>query len=70
MQVTTIQGIVENGQIKLTESITLPDNTIVYVVVPSAEKSRIPKIMSPHLVNKEDAKLFKKTVEDDVDGDL
>lgn len=70
MQVTTIQGVVENGQIKLTESINLPDKTIVYVVVPSVEKNRIPKIMSPHLANKEDAKLFVKTVEDDVDGDL
>lgn len=70
MQVTTIQGVVENGQIKLTESITLPDKTIVYVVVPSVEKNRIPKIMSPRLINKEDAEFFKKTVEDDVDGDL
>lgn len=69
MQVTAIEGVVENGQIKLTETVDLPDKTVVYVVVPSLQNKRIPRIMSPHLVNKEDAKLFIKTVEDD-DGDL
>lgn len=64
MQVTTIEGIVKNGQIQLTEDVKLPECTKVYVVVPNL-KSRTAKIMSPHLVNKEDAEEFIKRVEID-----
>jgi hypothetical protein len=70
MEVTTFQGVVENGTIQLGESVKLPENTVVYVVVPNSPDNRIPRIMSPHFANKEDAKLFVKTVEDDVDDDL
>ena len=70
MQDTTIEGIVKNGQIVLSKDIKLPEMTKVYVVVPKAESKRIPQIMSPHFVNKDDAKRFVKTVEDDVDDDL
>jgi predicted DNA-binding antitoxin AbrB/MazE fold protein len=69
MQVTTIEGIVENGQIRLTENVKLPESAKVYVVVPNMEK-RTAKIMSPRLVNKEDAKYFVKTVEEDVDDEV
>ncbi len=64
MQVTTIEGIVKNGQIHLTEEVKLPESAKVYVVVPALEKKRV-RIMSPRLVNKSDAKRFVKTVEDD-----
>ena len=37
MSVTTYQGIVENGQVKLTGDIRLPENAKVYVVVPDVE---------------------------------
>ena len=64
MQVTTIQGIVKNGQIHLTEDFELPEAAEVYVVIPKMEK-KTAKIRSPRLVNKADAKYFVKTVEDD-----
>jgi hypothetical protein len=35
MEVTTFQGVVENGQIQLGENVKLPEKAIVYVVVPS-----------------------------------
>lgn len=69
MQITTIQGIVKDGQIQLTEDYELPEAAEVYVIVPKMEK-RTAKIMSPHLVNKEDAKFFEKTVEDDYDDEV
>lgn len=69
MQVTTIQGIVKNGQIHLSEDVKLPEAATVYVVVPNLEK-RTAKIMSPRLVNKADAKRFVKTIEEDVDDEV
>ncbi|MGI8668953.1 MAG: hypothetical protein ACR2J3_03795 [Aridibacter sp.] len=69
MQIKTIQGIVKNGQIQLTEDYELPEAAEVYVVIPKMEK-RTAKIMSPRLVNKSDAKFFVKTVEDDVDDEV
>ena len=37
MSVTTYQGTVENGQVRLAEDVRLPENAKVYVVVPDAE---------------------------------
>lgn len=51
MQVTTVEGIVKNGQIHLTEEIKLPEMAKVYVVVPNLER-KTAKIMSPRLVDK------------------
>ncbi len=34
MSIETYQGKVENGQIKLTVSVKLPENKTVYVIVP------------------------------------
>lgn len=66
MQVTTIEGVVRNGQIHLSEDVKLPEAATVYVVVPNLQK-RTAKITSPRFVNKSDAKRFAKTVEEDVD---
>lgn len=68
MQVTTIEGIVKNGQIQLTEEITLPERTKVFVVIPPAEN--VKRILSPKLLNKADAKIFEKTVEADFDDEI
>ena len=69
MQVTTIQGIVKDGQIHLSEDVKLPEATTVYVVVPNLEK-RTARIMSPRLANRDDADRFVKTIEEDVDDEL
>ena len=68
MQVTTIQGIVKNGQIHLSEDIELPEMTKVYVIIPPSQ--HVKKIMSPRLANKDEAKKFVKTIEVDVDDEL
>ena len=39
MQVTTFQGEIENGQVRLTTEVRLPDKTKVYVVVPEFEQT-------------------------------
>jgi hypothetical protein len=61
MQITTIEGIVKNGQIQLTEDIKLPESAKVYVVVPNLEK-RTAKIMSPRLVDKSKLKDFEREI--------
>jgi hypothetical protein len=61
MQVTTIQGIVKNGQIHLSEDVKLPEATTVYVVVPNLEK-RTARIMSPRLADKERLKDFEREI--------
>lgn len=38
MQVTTFQGEIQNGQVRLTTDVCLPDKTKVYVVVPEFEQ--------------------------------
>ena len=38
MQVITIEGIIKNGQIQLTEDVKLPELAKVYVVVPILER--------------------------------
>lgn len=68
MHLTTIQGIVKNGQIQLSEDVTLPELSKVFVVIPPDEN--VKRVMSPRLVNKADAKFFVKTVEDDIDGEI
>jgi hypothetical protein len=37
MSVTTYQGTVENGRVRLAGDVRLPENAKVYVVVPDAE---------------------------------
>lgn len=61
MQVTTIQGIVKDGQIHLSENVKLPEAATVYVVVPNLEK-RTARIMSPRLVDKKRLKDFEREI--------
>ncbi len=68
MQITTIEGIVKNGQIHLSEDVKLPEMAKVYVVIPPSETSK--KIMSPRLANKADAQRFVKIIEADVDDEI
>lgn len=68
MQIRTVEGIVKNGRIQLTEDVELPEMAKVYIVIPPAEQSK--RIMSPRLVNKADARRFVKTVEVDIDDEV
>ena len=61
MQITTIQGIVKNGQIQLTEDYELPESAEVYVIIPKMKKQTA-RIMSPRLVDKSRLKDFKREI--------
>jgi hypothetical protein len=62
MGVLTIEGIVDQGQIRLKDSIDLPDNTLVYVVVPGVPAKRALRIATPHLVHRYETTEFTMEV--------
>ena len=64
MPITAIQGVVENGQIRFSESVHLPEKATVYVIFPEVQKFIPKRISGPRLARKEDAARFKKIVED------
>lgn len=71
MNISPIEGIVENGQIRLLGSIQLPENTKVYVVVSDHESKPRARIYSPRLAHPEQADDFiKQVIEVSVDAQL
>jgi len=62
MAVTTFEGVVEKGQIRLPPTIHLPDSTKVYVVIPSVDVEPTIYVGSPRLVHPEQAVDFQKVV--------
>ncbi len=71
MAISTFEGIVENGQIRLRDNVTLPENTKVYVVIPDFEAVPQTHVYSPRLVHPEQAADFaKQVVEVSADADL
>ena len=62
MKVTTFEGIIENGQIRLPANVHLPEKTRVYVVVPEVETSSMAYVGSPRLAHPEQARDFEKQV--------
>jgi hypothetical protein len=60
--IPTFEGIVENGQIRLREDVTLPERTTVYVVVPELESVPRARVISPRLAHPEQACDFTKQV--------
>jgi hypothetical protein len=71
MGVTTVEGIVENGQIRLPAAVRLPERTKVYVVIPDVEVQPVAYIGSPRLVHPEQAADFtKEVIEEPSDADL
>jgi uncharacterized lipoprotein YbaY len=62
--VTAIEGVVENGKISLRESVSLPENTRVFVIVPDVSAKPVAHVRPPHFVNVRDAVRFQKQVMD------
>lgn len=62
MKVTTYEATVENGQVKLSELVRLPESAKVYVVVPGVEEVRRFHVASPRLAQPERAADFVKEV--------
>lgn len=72
MSVSTFEGIVENGRIRLRDNVTLPEKARVYVIIPDLE-SAPPKarVYSPRLVHPEQANDFtKEVIEASADAEL
>jgi hypothetical protein len=69
MKVTTFQGIVENGQIRLPANVHLPEKATVYVVIPNIENPPVSYLGSPRLVHPEQAADFKKVVVEEAQDD-
>lgn len=61
MAIAAIEGVVENGRIRLRDGVSLPDKTRVYVVVPDMQHT-LPRVSSPHLAHPEQATDFVKQV--------
>jgi hypothetical protein len=71
LSLLTIEGIVENGQIRLRENVTLPEHTKVYVVIPDVETAPQAHVYSPRLVHPEQAADFaKQIIEVSADAEL
>jgi hypothetical protein len=62
MQVTAIEGVVENGKIRLREPLSLAENTRVYVIVAGAPTAPTARIQSPRLANPAQADDFRKQI--------
>jgi hypothetical protein len=64
MGITTIQGVIENGQIKLNEPINFTEKKIVYVIIPDFDGKTVKQVLSPRLADGKQAKDFIKKVEE------
>lgn len=65
MKVTTFEGFVEDGQIRLPGIVRLPEKAKVYVVVPDVEIASAVYVGSPRLVHPEQVVDFEKEVVED-----
>jgi len=71
MAILTVEGIVENGQIRLRDNVTLPEHTKVYVVIPDVVTTPQAHLYSPRLVHPEQAADFvKQIIEVPADAEL
>lgn len=64
MAITTYEGVVEKGTIRLKSSVRLPENMKVYVIVPElqTEQKKANRIFSPRLAHHKQAADFKMKV--------
>lgn len=72
MSLTTIQGVIENGQIRLVENVRLPENATVYVVFPESDNQPVREVYlksprplrmpTPRVTSAEQAARLKKTM--------
>jgi hypothetical protein len=62
MAILTVEGRVENGQIRLPDNLALPEHTEVYVIIPDMESAPQARLHSPRLFHPEQAAEFTKVV--------
>ncbi len=64
MSITTYEGVVEKGKIRLKSGVKLPENVKVYVIVPElqTQKKKTARVSTPHLTHRKQAGDFKMKV--------
>ena len=62
MPLTAIEGIVENGTIRLREDVSLPENTRVYVIIADSRPTGSAHVRSPRLARPDQAGDFRKQI--------
>ena len=62
MKETTYEATVENGQVRLPESVSLPEHAKVFVIVPAVGERAVVRVGSPRLARPEDACDFEMDV--------
>jgi hypothetical protein len=62
MSVTTFEGVVEDGQIRLNPDVRLPDKARVFVIVPEMQIEPAARIFSPRLVHPEQVVDFQMEI--------
>ena len=64
MAITTYEGVVEKGTIRLKSSVRLPENMKVYVIVPELqmEQKKNTRVLTPRLTHRRQASDFKMKV--------
>ncbi len=62
MTAFTVEGVVENGRIRLDNDVQLPEHVRVYVVVPDFETTPKAHVYSPHLLRGTQAADFAKQI--------
>jgi hypothetical protein len=62
MLFNAIEGVVENGSIRLREDVSLPENTKVYVIVAEPTHAPLSHLRTPRLAHPEQAKDFRKQI--------
>ncbi len=62
MALTTYEGVVEKGKIRLKTGVRLPENAKVYVIVPEAQTKKSVRVQTPRLLHRKQASDFKMKV--------
>jgi len=62
MAISTFEGVVKDGQIRLRDNVQLPEDTQVYVVIPDFAPLPRARVPSPRLVRPEQAADYAKQV--------
>jgi len=71
MSIMTLEGIVDQGQIRLKGRARLPDRTRVYVIVPDVQVEQVAQVFSPRLAHPEQIEDFRlQVIEENRDAGL
>ena len=64
MSITTYEGVVEKGKIRLKSGVKLPENVKVYVIVPDirTQDKKTARVLTPRLAQRKQASDFKMKV--------